>query len=98
MERLRRDWSQKELSAITGISTSRVSSIEKGSSAIGVNFLIRFAQAFDLSVDYLLQGATVERDGRRIEREIMDCNEVELCVITETISALKKSMRSAYSD
>lgn len=94
-ERLKREWSQKELSKLTGISTSRISSIEKGTSAIGVNFLLRFSEAFALPVDYLLTGVVSDNTGRFIEHEILDCNELELTVITETVKAIKKSLREA---
>ncbi|SDL87101.1 Helix-turn-helix [Halarsenatibacter silvermanii] len=46
--------SQKELGKITGITNSTISSYENGQRSPGKNKLKKFAETFDVSVDYLI--------------------------------------------
>jgi transcriptional regulator with XRE-family HTH domain len=58
--RASKGWSQKELSEITGIAASQISRIENGSiENISSDILIKLANAFGVSTDYILGLTTV---------------------------------------
>lgn len=97
-ERMNRDWSQKDLAERTGISCSRISSIEKGKSVISVDFLIRLSEAFEMPVQYLVTGTmSAGENGGAVLREISDCSDQELLIIADSISAIKRSLRKYRS-
>ena len=53
-QRQKRDWSQRHLSALTGISPNRLSSYEVGQTLPPLPSLLRLAQAFRIPLDLLL--------------------------------------------
>ncbi len=60
--------SQKQVSMDLGISQGLLSHYEKGIRECGLNFLIKTADYYDVSVDYLL-GRTPKKDGSKIQAE-----------------------------
>lgn len=63
--RLRRDqsWKQKELASRIGCSLQQVSKLERGCWTPGVSVVVRLAETFNVTVDFLLTG----REPRRPE-------------------------------
>ena len=49
-----RDWTQKELAAMLGMSQTGYSKYETGENDIPTDILIKLADFYDVSVDYLL--------------------------------------------
>lgn len=63
-----RDWTQAELAAKVGVHQKQVSSYERGGSYPTTEVLIKLAQAFDVSLDYL----ALEDDGSAGAGKIKD--------------------------
>lgn len=63
--RLRRDrgWKQKDLAERIGCSLQQVSKLERGSWVPRVSLLVRLAEAFNVTADYLLTGRGPQRPG-----------------------------------
>ena len=63
--RLRRDhgWKQKDLAARIGCSLQQVSKLERGSWVPRVSLLVRLAETFNVTADYLLTGRGPRRPG-----------------------------------
>lgn len=74
--RKERGLSQKQVSADLGISQALLSHYEKGIRECGLDFLVKTAEYYDVSCDYLL-GRTPQRNGSVISAsDIPDTNEV----------------------
>lgn len=63
--RLRRDqgWKQKDLASRIGCSLQQVSKLERGTWIPRVSLLVRLAEAFNVTADYLLTGREPQRPG-----------------------------------
>ena len=76
MLRKERKLSQKQVSADLGISQALLSHYEKGIRECGLDFLLRTAEYYDVSCDYLL-GRTPHRNGGMVKpSDIPDADEV----------------------
>ena len=56
-QRIRKDWTQEQLAATIGMSTSFVGHIERGTRKASLETLVLLANALGLSLDYLLAGS-----------------------------------------
>lgn len=66
--RLERKWTQKDLADKLGIQQKQISAYERGSNNPSTNILIRLAEAFDVSLDYL----AFESQGQTAKVQIKD--------------------------
>lgn len=56
-QRIRKDWTQEQLAATIGMSTSFVGHIERGTRKASLETLVLLANALGVSLDYLLAGS-----------------------------------------
>ena len=60
--RISKGWSQAELARRIGVSASAVGMYEQGRKEPSLGFLVRLAQEFEVTTDYLLMGETTHFD------------------------------------
>lgn len=97
-ERQKHQWTQTALAVKSGISTSHISSIERGSSEFSVGYLVKLANAFDVPTDYLISGDLHTKSPfiNVVTRVVGDCSISEMKVIMDNVLNLKKNLRRHY--
>jgi len=95
-ERLKQGLSQENLAELAGCGTTHISHIETGNTKASVKTLIYIINALNISADELLRNHIIKAkhvlDGELAEM-VQDCNDEETRIITDTIKALKESLR-----
>ncbi len=87
---------QITLAEQVGIEPSNISHIERAASKVGLNTLVKIANALHCTVDELLchslykEKASIEH---LLSEEISDCTHSEICIILEVVTTLKESLR-----
>lgn len=80
---------------------SNISHIERGATKLSLPTLVSIANALDVTTDELLCDS-LAASGTVFQHEVVqllaDCSHTELKIITETIRALKNSLRRASLD
>lgn len=97
--RKERNMTQEELAEAAGIGATHVSRIENGTTKLSVQTLIAIINALECSADKLLCIEIAQAKTARnswITMLVDDCSEVEIKLITDTITAMKKSMRQMH--
>jgi len=105
--RQERNWTQGELAKKLGIRQKQISAYETGANHPSTDILIRLAEVFDVSLDYLafdLQGQSSkvhikDRELLRYVEEIDDYTEEERRVIKEILNLVivKHKLREAIA-
>jgi transcriptional regulator with XRE-family HTH domain len=65
-----RKLTQEQLSAAAGISIGFLSDVETGKSNIGADKLLDLAEALDVTLDYLMKGATAQVEQKAVPLEL----------------------------
>lgn len=97
--RKERNMTQEQLAEAAGLGATHVSHVENGTTKLSVRALIAIINALDCSADELLCVEVAQAKAARsnwITPLVEDCNEVEVKLITDTIIALKRSMRQMH--
>ena len=89
---------QQTLAEMSGQEPSNISHIERGATKLSLPTLVNIANALEVTVDELLCDS-LPASRNVLEREVAqllaDCSHLELKIITETVLALKESLRRA---
>lgn len=94
--RKERNMTQEELAEAAGLGSTHISHVENGTTKLSVKSLIAIINALECSADELLCIEVTQAKTSRnswITALVEDCNEVEVKLITDTIIAMKRSMR-----
>ena len=96
--RKERGLTQQTLAEMSGQEPSNISHIERGATKLSLPTLVNIANALEVTVDELLCDS-LPASRNVLEREVAqllaDCSHLELKIITETVLALKESLRRA---
>lgn len=75
--RKQKDWSQTELATKSGVSREMIGKYERGEAVPSIEAAKKIANAFDVSLDYLVgQGINSKFDKKTVKR-LQDINKVE---------------------
>lgn len=87
--------SQEELAEKIGISVTHMSHIETGNTKLGLPVLADISVALGVSTDELIFDSANGRELAlgQLSEAIEDCTEREINIITDTVKALKVSLR-----
>jgi len=95
-ERLKQNISQEKLAEMVGVGTTHISHIETGNTVPSIKTFIAIINALNLSSDELLRNH-IDKAKHILEGEladiIKDCDDEETRIITDTVKALKASLR-----
>ena len=93
-----RGLTQQTLAELSDQEPSNISHIERGATKLSLPTLVNIANALEVTVDELLCDS-LPASRNVLEREVAqllaDCSHLELKIITETVLALKESLRRA---
>ena len=93
-----RGLTQQTLAELSDQEPSNISHIERGATKLSLPTLVNIANALEVTVDELLCDI-LPASRNVLEREVAqllaDCSHLELKIITETVLALKESLRRA---
>lgn len=100
IRRLRKDknLTQQMLAELSDLEPSNISHIERGVTKLSLPTLVSIANALDATVDELLcdsltaSKSVYEKEAAQL---LADCSHQELKIITETMRALKESLRQS---
>ena len=94
--RKRKKMSQQELSYEIECSIPHISHVENGSTKLSVDFLVKTANALNVTTDQLLcdslQGANEIFQGEIME-ELKDCSHTEVKIIRQLVKDVKNNLR-----
>ena len=99
--RMDKNLSQEELRYKAGVSKTHMSHIETGSTKLSLPVLIDIANALGTTTDQILSdnvSSTIPVFLQEIQDVLCDCNTQELRAMVETMSLVKKSMRSVQNN
>ncbi len=88
--------SQERLAELAGLSITHTSHIETGNTKVSLPALVQIANALSFSLDDLVCDSIVKAKDvfeNEIIQQVKDCNEYEIRIISDTIKALKESLR-----
>ncbi len=95
--RTKKGVTQEKLAEITGLSSAHISNIETAHTKVSLTALVSIANALKISLDEIvcdsLENST-EIYTNSLAQKLDDCNIVETRIISETIDALKKSLKN----
>ena len=94
-------FSQEQLAEQIGISVTHMSHIETGSTKLSLPALIDIANALGATTDQILSDnvtSTTPVFLKEIQDILCDCNTQELRAMVETMSLVKRSMRSVNTN
>jgi transcriptional regulator with XRE-family HTH domain len=95
-QRLKMEISQEFLAELDGLSVTHSSHIETGNTKVSLPALVKIANALGVTLDDLVCDSLKETKpvfADEIVEMVTDCTSVEIKIITDTIKALKKSLR-----
>lgn len=97
--RKERGMTQEQLAEAAGIGSTHVSHIENGTTKLSVQALISIINALECSADELLC-IEIAKARPLLNSQILDllegCNSTEIKLITDTIAAMRESMRRLH--
>ncbi len=88
--------SQEQLAEKVGISTTHMSHIETGNTKLSIEVFAQITVALDSRADELLFGTreiSIEQTAGEIERLLTDCDSAQQYIITDTVKAIKESLK-----
>lgn len=95
--RRKRGLTQEQLAELADLSTPYVSHLERGSKKASMAVLVRLAESLGVTVDRLLVGNQVTDKAAycpEVQEILEDCSVRERAVLTEIVSAAKRSIRT----
>lgn len=93
-----RGLTQQSLAEISNQEPSNISHVERGATKLSLPTLVNIANALHVTADELLCDSLPAADAvyhREAARILSDCTHSELKIITETMRALRESLRDA---
>ena len=99
--RLERKMTQEQLANAVGLGVTHISHIETGSSIPSLQSFIAILNALDCSADLLLCRELVTTQNLKnqwLVELVKDCSIEETKVLSDTLKALKQSLRTNYSE
>jgi transcriptional regulator with XRE-family HTH domain len=96
MQRALKGITQEQLSEKTGLSTSHISNIETGTTKVGLQTLIKLANALETNPDmFLCDNIQYAKEDFEyyLAKETGDCTELEIRIIADVAQTLKRSIR-----
>lgn len=90
--------SQEDFGNLAFANSHHISNIEQGRSAPSLELLIAIANALDVSADDILAGNLAQSSsvaGTEIYELLLDCNQDEIKILTNTLKALKAILSGA---
>ena len=97
-ERLKQNINQERLAEMAELSITHTSHIETGNTKLSLPTLLKIANGLSVSVDELLCDSMVKAKDifqNEITKEVKDCSETEIRIISETIKTLKAALRKS---
>lgn len=94
--RKQKNISQERLAEIVGVCTTHISHIETGNTVPSLGTLVSIANALEVSSDTLLCDSLLksgEAFGNLYLKELKDCSDKEIMLITEVTSVVKQTFR-----
>jgi len=93
--RIAKDWTQADLAAKANMSTSHISSIERGNSEFSVRYLALLVNALDMPVGKVLYDELTSSEiGEKLISDIIcDCEPWEVRFLADCMAALKDSIQ-----
>lgn len=95
--RQQRRLTQEKLAELVDLSVPYISHLERGTKKPSMEVLIRLAEILDVTVDRLLSGNQVTDSAAyypEVQELLADCSTGERAVLTEIVSAAKRSIRT----
>ena len=95
-ERSRKNMSQERLAELADLSIAHTSHIETGNTKVSLPALVKIANALETSLNDLVCDSIIKSKDvfeNEVIREVKNCDEFEIRIITDTIKALKTSLR-----
>ena len=95
-ERSRQKMSQERLAELADLSIAHTSHIETGNTKVSLPALVKIANALSVSLNDLVCDSMIKSKDvfeNEITRETKDCDEFEIRIITDTVKALKTTLR-----
>lgn len=95
--RRKRGLTQEQLAELADLSTPYVSHLERGTKKASLAVLVRLAESLGVTVDQLLTGNQVTDKAAyysEVHELLEDCSVRERAVLTEIVSAAKRSIRT----
>lgn len=99
-QRLSKNMTQDKLAEQANLSTPHMSHIETGNTKVSLPTLVRLANALSCTVDEFLCDSLVHARAefeQELSRELADCDDEEIRIITDIVKATKKSLRRRKS-
>lgn len=96
LARIQEELTQERLSEIVGISPSHMNNVENGSAKVSLPTLLNIANTLNVSMDELLCDNIVNTRPQfehEIKRLLDSCDEYEIRIVTDIISALLETLR-----
>lgn len=94
--RISKKMTQDKLAEQANLSTPHMSHIETGSTKVSLPTLVRLANVLECTTDELLCDSLVFARAEfenELSRELADCDDEEVRIITDIVKATKKSLR-----
>lgn len=94
--RKQKNISQEKLAEIAGVCTTHISHIETGNTVPSLTTFVSIANALEVSADTLLCDSLLksgEAFGNIYIKELKDCSDKEIMLITEVTSVVKQTFR-----
>ena len=101
IERIKRDFTQERVAEFADISVPHLSNIERGTTKVGLQTLVKIANALHVSLDFLLcyetnSPASNEYAKNIVNNELADCTKRELAVLFDIVTVTKRNLRELY--
>ncbi len=94
--RLSQNMTQEHLAELMDLSLSHIRNIESYNARISLNTLVKFANIFEVSTDYILHDSLEERE-KQVDYLytgiLKDCDNNQLKIIIETMKTLKEELK-----
>ena len=91
--RKEKNLSQEELAFCLGTNQQRISKVEKENASFGIDLLLRYADYFGVTTDYLLGLSDIRVDLTIEELQIVDTNKAEVRELLYCFSQMDKKNR-----
>jgi transcriptional regulator with XRE-family HTH domain len=94
-ERLKRSWTVEELAERADISSSFLSSVERGARSLSLENLLKFSDIFETTVDFLLNDYPFEKGRSHILNQLtQNFKDEEFTMVVEIVRPIKKFFES----
>ena len=95
--RIKKNYTQEQLAEMTGLSSAHISNIETAHTKVSLPAIVEIANALNASLDELVCDslhASAFVYTNSLYSMFEECNHIEIKIISETVDALRKSLKS----